>query len=336
MKIIVVRGKTQITDYIFLYNTVLYAMQNPDKIRLKIFYFSLEMSQEQKYQQLICHVLFRFSEGKIRITPKDLRSSSASNPLSEDILKIIHSEEYTKFFEFFEEHVHIIDSVRNGYGIFKTMKDYATTRGKMHKKWIKIIDNATKEDKSVEVDDYYEAVDPDEYVIGIVDHMALLTPENGGTIRDAMVKFSSEYAILLRNKYKYIIAEVIQQAASQEGLDNFKANKLRPSLDGYGEAKIISRDADLILGLFSPFRFEIPVYEKYDIKLFRDNIRFLEIIAGREGGGGSLTPLFFDGGVNYFKELPRPEDLAKTKDAEFMLNRVRNNKIIMLLIKNKK
>ena len=46
------------------------------------------------------------------------------------------------------------------------------------------------------------------------------------------------------------------------------------------------------------------------------NIRFLEIIAGREGGGGNICPLLFDGGVNHFSELPLPNDvlgLAKTK-----------------------
>lgn len=72
----------------------------------------------------------------------------------------------------------------------------------------------TGEEFEQEVDDYYEPHDPEEYVICSVDHLALLSPENGGNVRDAMVKFSSDYAITLRNKYKYILDIVIQQAAA--------------------------------------------------------------------------------------------------------------------------
>ena len=47
---------------------------------------------------------------------------------------------------------------------------------------------------------------------------------------------------------------------------------------------------------------------------FRDNIRFLEILGGREGGAGTVCPLYFDGAVNYFKELPSPKDDTKLRD----------------------
>lgn len=117
----------------------------------------------------------------------------------------------------------------------------------------------------------------------------------------------------------------------QESNENKKLNKLRPTLDGFGDAKIISRDADLILGLFSPYRHEIPEYMGYNITTWKDNIRFLEIVAGREGGGGMLYPLFFDGAVNYFKELPLPNKEVDLKKAELLVDRARNNKIFMLL-----
>ena len=87
-----------------------------------------------------------------------------------------------------------------------------------------------------------------------------------------------------------------------------KLNKLKPSLDGLADNKLTQRDANVILGLFSPFRHEIPKYMGYDIRKFQDNIRFLEIIASRHGGNGAICPLYFDGAVNYFKELPKPDD----------------------------
>lgn len=309
-------GKTQITDYLFLYRSLLYAFEHRDQLRIRIFYFSLEMSKEQKYQQLICHLLYIISKGRVRITPKDLRSTRADRPLDERILELIKTDEYQEFFKFFEEQVVFIDDIRNPFGIYDFCRKYAQAHGKQHKKMHIFTDNKSGKEVEQEVDDYYEADDPEEYVEIIIDHMALMSPEKGGTVRDAMIKFSSDYAIKLRNKYNYIPVAIIQQAASQESNDNMKLNKLRPTLDGYGDAKVISRDADVIIGLFSPYRYGIMEYFGYDITKWQDNIRFMEIIAGREGGGGTLSPLYFDGGVNFFAELPKP---TETNDIQKVL-----------------
>ena len=51
------------------------------------------------------------------------------------------------------------------------------------------------------------------------------------------------------------------------------------------------------------------------------NIRFLEILGGREGGGGTICPLYFDGAVNYFRELPHSNNTEElNKVYEFMKN----------------
>lgn len=210
------------------------------------------------------------------------------------------------------------------------MREYAKANGKQHTKILDKVDKLSGEVTQTEVDDYYEPYDPDEYIIIIVDHMALLTAENGKNVRDAMIKLSSEYFVALRNKYRYIPVAIVQQAMAQESNENMKLNKLKPTLDGYGDAKVIARDADLILGLFSPYRHSIRDYEGYNIELFKDNIRFMELIAGREGGGGSICPLFFDGAVNYFRELPLPKDREGMEKAYQMLNRIREKGRILI------
>lgn len=63
-----------------------------------------------------------------------------------------------------------------------------------------------------------------------------------------------------------------------------------------------------MLGLFSPFKFELEEYKEYNITKFRDNIRFLEVLVNRDGEMGGLCPLFFDGAVCDFQELPLPGD----------------------------
>ena len=65
---------------------------------------------------------------------------------------------------------------------------------------------------------------------------------------------------------------------------------------------------DAGFGIFTPARHDLKTFLKYDIGYFNDNIRFLNIMGAREGSGGVIVPLYFDGAVNFFKELPRVED----------------------------
>ena len=68
--------------------------------------------------------------------------------------------------------------------------------------------------------------------------------------------------------------------------------------------------ADIVLGLFSPFRFGITEYFGYDITILKDHIRFLEVIVNRNGEMGGIIPLWFDGAVCDFREMPKPDDKA--------------------------
>lgn len=291
----------------FLYNTIKQVIDNNLNIRLKIFYFSLEMSKEEKMLSAFANILYE-KEG-IRISPMHLKSTKADNILPEEVLNTI--EKYKPYFEKIEEIVEFIDDIRNPYGIYTMLRNYAVEHGTIHKRRIE-----TRKNEFIEVEDYYEPNDPEEYVMCIIDHIGLISTEKNKdtglpmTLHESIGKLSSDYLIKLRNRFGYIPVVIQQQAASQESVENKKANKLKPSLDGLGDNKLTQRDANVILGLFSPFRHEIEDYYGYNVKLFRDNIRFLEILGGREGGAGTTCPLYFDGAVNYFKELPKPDNKA--------------------------
>ena len=316
--------KTQITDWLFLYNTIQKVIDKKLDIKLKVFYFTLEMSKEQKMLSAFSNILY-VKEG-IRIAPKDLRSTKADDILSQETLDIILK--YEPYFQKIEEIVEFIDDVRHPTGIYYFMQKYAELNGTQHKKIVEFTNNETKEKYKQEIDDWYEADDPDEYVMCIIDHVSLITQEKeeGRTLslHQSIVKLSSNYMVKLRNKYNYIPVIIQQQASAQESIENLKANKLKPTLNGLGDCKLTQRDADVILGLFSPFRHEIASYLGYDVTQFMDNIRFMEVLGGREGGGGTVCPLYFDGAVNFFKELPLPkEELAIKKIHQFLHDKLR-------------
>ncbi|AGO48918.1 DnaB replicative DNA helicase [Cellulophaga phage phi14:2] len=278
------------------------------------------MSKEQKLTQVICNRLYIDSGTKIRIDPKRMRS--VKEPLDQAVVdKIADLKDYL---EEFEKCVTFIDSIKHPTGIYKFMEDYANSHGTTYYKDVTF----TKDGKEFvhNVFDYYEADDPEEYVIIVVDHASLLTNENDLNQHGSIAKLSSEYFVKLRNRFKYSPVLIQQQASSQESVENMKANRLKPTLDGLAECKLTQRDADVVLGLFSPFRHRIKQYPEsngYDITFFKDNIRFLEVIASREGGGNTVCPLFFDGAVNFFKELPLYDD---TNAIEEVKKFIKNNR----------
>jgi hypothetical protein len=184
-------------------------------------------------------------------------------------------------------------------------------------------------ENEIEVFDRYEPNDPDEYVMCIIDHISLISTEkeNGRNLdlHSSIVKLSSDYLVKLRNYFKYIPVVIQQQASAQESVENMKANKLKPSLDGLGDCKLTQRDCNVALGLFSPFRHNIKEYFGYDVTKFKDNIRFLEVLASRDGGGNSICPLYFDGAVNYFKELCLPNNSEILEKYYKLINKNRQN-----------
>lgn len=253
-------GKTQGVDFLFVYNAFRQIKENNLPIKLVIKYFSLEMSKEEKVTQFLSNLLFVKSGMEIIVSPTNLRSTRKA--IDDYILEFLANEK--EYIDEFLSCVEFIDNIRNPFGIYNYMREYALSHGTQHKKIIDISGVPT------EVDDWYEENNPEEYVLPIVDHAKLLSPEKGGTIAQAIGDLSSRYFILLRNKYFQSPVLIQQQAASQESVDNMKANRLRPTLDGLGENKTTQQDANVILGLFSPFRHHIPEYEGYDIKFFRD------------------------------------------------------------------
>lgn len=302
-------GKTQLASYLFLYNTLLYAYNNPDKVRLKVFYYSLEETPEDVTQRFMSYLLNYTNN--YRISPTDLQSTRNDKPVKEEVLALLEQEEIRDILKFYEEKVEFSSS-RNATGVYNEVKRYMEEHGTVHRRPQKVKDDfgGTKE---VQAFDWYEPNDPNEYVLVIYDHLSLIQTERGMTLKQSADKLS-EYFVLLRNRYKVTPVLIQQQSFEMESLEAFKSNKLRPTAQGLADSKYSSRDCNCLLGIFNPFKHELPEYKKYDITKLGDNCRFLEVILNRGGSAGGIVGLFFDGATCNWSELPRPEDTpAMTK-----------------------
>jgi hypothetical protein len=297
-------GKSQITKTMFVRTPIKFIEEHPDSdIKLKIFYFALEESEEEFYNFLISARLKE--QFNLDISPIDLLSFKL--PVSNEIIYKI--EQTRNYFNFYSKYLEVIDYISNPTGLFKHVREYARNNGKFFL-------NGKEVDPTKEVFNEYKANNPNEYVIVITDHIGLLQPEGELNQHQSLTKWSAEYCRKqLSKRYKYIIVNVQQQSAESEKKqftnrgDNI-IQKVEPSLDGLGENKLTVRDHHVVLGLFAPDRHEIETYLGYNVQVMKDNFRSLNILKNRIGVPNKKLPLYFDGATNLFKELPLPENMT--------------------------
>lgn len=312
-------AKSQFANFMYVFTPILYAYNNPNKLDIKIIYFTLEESKDRIVQRFMSFLLYHFSNGKIRVSPSELRSTDNDAPLSEEIIKILEEGPYNKILDFFEEHVEFISDDCNPTGMFKFCKNYAESQGKVIKRKVKYgIEEVEKFDK-------YIPNNPKLYKIIITDHVSLIDKERGFTDKQTIDKWSEYETKYLRNRYGFTCVDIQQQSFEGEGLEAQKMGKIEGSISSLGDSKYTARNANLVLGLFSPFKFELPSYKSYNIIKLRNNIRFLKVYINRDGGMGGVCPLFFDGATCFFKELPRPEQTEALEKVYKYLEKLKNN-----------
>lgn len=313
-------GKTKLGDFLFVYNPYEFVSTIQSDIKVKVFYFSLEVSKEEKMAQYYSYRLFK--DHGIIISPEKLKSRFQNYILEDEIEALVDS--YDEEMEKFESVVTFIDNIKNPYGIYKYVRDYAYTHGRHIDKNGVTIPLESLNSNIQEVRDKanlsivdYIPDDPNEYVIVVVDHLSLLHTERGQDLWTTMFNFSSKYCLAMRDRWRYIPVAIQQQAADQEKQQfTFKGDsvvaKLRPSPDGLADCKLTQRDCNVMLGLFAPHRYKIENYEGYDIDKLGDSYRELCVMLNRSGSGFINLDLYFNGASNFFKELP-PADKMEEK-----------------------
>lgn len=305
-------SKSKITNFLFLFNSIIYAYHHPELVRLKVFYALLEEKAENITGKFICYLLYILSNRKIRIDIKTFKSVDEDRILSPEILQLLGTLEYQSILRFFEEHVVFIPD-RNPTGVYHTLEKYAEANGTIHRKRV--------EGYEKEIFDYYEPNDPDEYVLCIIDHISLISCERSMDLRNSIKKLS-EYLKIVRNKYNYIPVVVQQQNSESLSLEAFKANKIRPTQKGLADSQDPGKDCDVMLGITSPFSWELKEYLKYDITKLRGYCKFLEIVLGRDGESNAILGMYFDGATGFYAPLPKYDNIAEL------------NKVYQLIQKN--
>ena len=304
-------GKSKLADYLFIYEPLFFMMEHPE-LKVKVLYFSLEMSAKEKYNEFLCHLLYRLD--KIHIDTRELRS--VDKPCDEKILELLETEKYQRYIKAFEDMVIFNDTDKNPTGINIKCRDYALAHGHMNYITYQAPNELTgkmEDRQGVDPIKPYTQDDEDEYRIIILDNAANLATEKGCNTKMETIDRMAKYGIGLKKQLNYVFVLIQHQMQSQEGVENIKLGRMRPTSDGLGDCKTTARDLNCMMGLYNPIKFlsetKQEIYQGYNIKKLGKHCRFLEIIDDRDyGAGGAICPLFFDGAVSTFSELPLPND----------------------------
>lgn len=299
-------GKTQLVSHL-LFSALMYCYYNEKRtgVSIKVLYFPLEETKQRIMTRFYSWLLNQ--KFHVRISPSDLKSSDNDKPVSQEVLKIIESPEFVSIVDYFEKHI-IFSDESNPTGMFKFCKQYAEKCGKVSTNTVTIKDELGFE-KQVQVFDKYVPNDPDEYVLVLTDTVNLIQTEKGSSKKQTIDKWS-EYCIKLRDRYGQSPILIQQQNTDNESVESVKLNRTRPTTAGLGDSRYTAHDANIVLGVYSPFKFGLKEYLGYPIDRFKDHFRTLEVLVNRDGELGGIIGLFFDGATCNWAELPRPENTS--------------------------
>lgn len=318
-------GKTQLSDFLYLYSPIDYLYENPNcNLDVEVIYYSLELSKEAKMRQAISYRLL--TKYGVVISPQDLRSVFQDYILEENILKLIEQE--SDWFSFFESKVTFIDDIRNPYGIYLNVKNKCEAEGTYtysSMNWINegVSVTRTKRDK-------YIPNNPNKILIVVIDHASLLLPEKGDSLYDSIGKLSSRYILEMRDIWKNQICLVQQQTPTAESqhftsIGGTVLDKVKPTADSLGYNKSTAQDCNLMLCLFHPARYNQKSYHNIDLTRMNDAHRELTIYINRDGISNASIDLYFNGASNYFEEIDR-NNLERTYSRVELLKDKRYNR----------
>jgi len=314
-------GKTQLTKMLFVLAPLNYIKYNQTKIKVKIFYFALEESEEEFIDSLICNQLAY--KHNVRVDPLQLKGYREEYA-DDKIMALI--EDVEQDVEFFMEHIEVVDSVSNPTGLYKYCRTFSEKNGQHYWDDVEFTKTGADGKTKVEKDQIYREYvpnDPNLHVIVITDHISLITPEYDKASdsklnkHQSMAKWSTHYCRgQITKHWGWTVVNVQQQeqGSEKQHYTNTGASvvkKTEPTLDGLANNKEIQRDDYVVISLYSPDRFGFEEYHGYDISQMRDTFRSVKILKNRLGTPNKYVPLLFDGASNRFQEIPFSDNVTE-------------------------
>lgn len=315
-------GKSQITNYIFVYHVLMYAYDHPEYIVPHILYFNWEEGEEEILERFMSYYLY--CKTKKRYSPTELNSPDKDRLLDDETLNLLKSDEYKNVFKFFDEHVEFCADYRTSVAVDIKLKSYFKENGTCTYKDAYYKDEYGETHTTKSIDTYTEN-DDTHWTFILFDHVSLIQPTKGETLLSAISTLSKN-CVTYKNLYKVVVVMIQQQSKELGSLEASKQGRIRPDDTFLSDCKSTVNECTHFWGACDPVTANIPEYLGYNLKRLGHNIRIFELIYNRKGQGNKISALFFDGAVNYFYPLPKPEDTQALEVFYKQIEKINNKK----------
>lgn len=265
-------GKSTLTDYGFVIQPYLYAVEN--NIPVEWIYLSYELDRVSKEFDFAVFFLYNdfgfkhiklppgiTKKGKdtIELTPDYLRGRMQDdneviikvNTEIFEALKVVYSTRIIPLFGEYDVNgkqissgkIIFVEEKDNPTGVYKFLKRHAEKNGN----FIHTTFGGTKRIVG------YNPSNPEKYTIIVTDHLRKLIPERGWAMKQTVDKYI-EYSVELRNWCKFTFVHIIHMNRGLTEIGRMKefGDMLFPGSDDIKDTGNLAEDADYIFTIFDP------------------------------------------------------------------------------------
>lgn len=277
-------GKSSTAIFMYIYQPLRYSLEHPE-IPINILALSFEMSKEVLLAKLLS--LYILDTYHVDVSYAEI--FSLDGIVSEEKLKYIYDAR--EWLNKVDEKLTIYDTPLTSTGVYNIVRAWAGYFGRFE-----TTDNG----------EVYIKNNSNQYLITILDHCKLLR-NNGNGIKHEIDE-TAKHFVYFRNLCDMTICAVQQANRQFKSMDRRNSEHNYLELQDAQDTADMTQAAEIVIGVYYPFREKRAKCEGYDIKKLRDNFRLIQLLKGRFGQSDVVEGCIFQGRIGYFKELDPPED----------------------------
>ena len=280
--------KTTFALFTFIYKPLMSYLNDPDMQSRDPYwiFFALEMTPEQIYAKLIS--MYVFEKYGVQLTYKEIFSRGKDTKITDENYQLLKDSE--NFLDILDERIIFHDGTLNSEKyknhVINDLKQFGTFNG----------------------EDYIPN-NPDQIIGVVIDHCSLIRATQGRSKKEEM-DLTSSYSVQLRNKCKIISPINIMQFNRDSGNQERLKQRLQdPTSSDFKDSGALYEDSQVVLALFSPIKYKLSSYRKYNIKELEQCYIACFLLKSRFGTSDIVVSLGFYGDCSTYKELPKSSDI---------------------------
>ena len=154
----------------------------------------------------------------------------------------------------------------------------------------------------------YHSNNQDKIILIIVDHMGLVSPQTGKSLKMEMDEIS-KISVQFRNRCNFSFLMIMQANRESANVERRKLDLVSPQRSDIKDSSNMEADSDLILAVFNPHKEKLPKHQGYDIQQLKAKFRGIYLLKSRYGDGDVSVGCNFFGKTNYWHELPKASEI---------------------------